>query len=112
MHSYKRAIPMTRPYIPRHLIEYIGQFCDIDTKRALGIKPGKVKYDHIQLKFPLVTSIPIADSGKTLDVWYDDIHHVVRYTIKKDWLPSASYHVALYDDHGQRIVCVVKQWCE
>jgi hypothetical protein len=38
--------------LPRDLLERIARFADIDTRRAMGFKPGKLP--RIDLKFPLI----------------------------------------------------------
>ena len=87
--------------LPYDVIERIGEHCDTDARRHLGLKPRKLELGcmvPIDLSNGLRVEVPIAGTRKTLIIVRQPERNMTTYLVSAGWLPSASRHVFFYHD--------------
>jgi len=89
--------------LPNDLIRHILCFCDIDTRRAFGLKPQRNRLPIFDLKIkPLIWA----------EYWIEKFHEVILYckiTTNYKYLTgkliiSTNVHHVMWDDHSLQIV--------
>lgn len=102
-------------YLPNELIEHIGNYCDIDTRRHLGLLPKKLKTISPITQFPsnqMYIEVPIKNTNKRFIIDRNMEVGITTYYVSKGWLPSASRHVVYYDKEGHVGIYTAREECD
>jgi bifunctional DNA-binding transcriptional regulator/antitoxin component of YhaV-PrlF toxin-antitoxin module len=98
-------------FLPLDILEKIGNYCDIDTRRHMGLKPGKIKIPTCikLLNYKQSIEIHIVDTDKKLIInRYPDF---VTYVVIRDYFPTASRHLVYYNKEGIVEIYVGRDEC-